>query len=587
MDANLSFLQIQPFLAHMGLEEKNEEKNGSVKLDDFFNIVSNETWLKKYPNLSLRAIKLIPRQCIKERERLIKTIETLGLTHLNTGEIRIAMKEACIQADIEIIKLLMPYLNPPNALDEGFTVLHYMARTCTSEEITQVFTEKQLKTLVNQVNDHKISPLQIAASSGRLDTVKLFVKLGAKIDDRNIHGRTALAFATSEGKKEVVTWLVEQGADINAVDIQGETPLKYCGAKGNLELFKELLRLGAKAEVLDKKGLSPLYYLMNSVSTSADLDAVTAADRGLTKEIIDRILLAHRFSLKGMSPVGTLGSVSLEGTGLGIAVPQLSVAIRIYYAHLQSALTSETNEQWKNILATLSPETLAAVEALDKENILKVLGQTADAISKSLAQHSEVMQAHETGTPVCIASGLPGHVISIALLRDRLAICNRGYGCDEFPGVLIYEISNLDKLKESLAKCIPGATEEYILDEIKFDLGLNNSKYLRQHEQKVGNCAIANTQSAELALLFMQLEPLLGPKVAEEFARAIKRGRTKDTRINSLESYLNWHRQPRPYPPDLKLLGQIFQKTTSDKVLNSNIKSLIGKWAKEMRDQGK
>ena len=86
----------------------------------------------------------------------------------------------------------------------------------------------------------------------------------------------------------------------------------------------------------------------------------------------------------------------------------------------------------------------------------------------------------------------------------------------------------------------------------------------------------------ELALLYLQLEPLIGQKAAEELARAIKRGRTKDTRIGSVEDYLDWHRHPRPSSPDLKLIGKLYKKTTGNKSTDDQVRALIRKWADDL-----
>lgn len=66
-------------------------------------------------------------------------------------------------------------------------------------------------------------------------------------------------------------------------------------------------------------------------------------------------------------------------------------------------------------------------------------------------------------------------------------------------------------------------------------------------------------------------------------ADAIKKGHTKDTRLGAVEDYLNWHKQDRPYPPDMKLIQQIYGKKTSDRNLDHQIKNLIKTWCADFK----
>lgn len=86
----------------------------------------------------------------------------------------------------------------------------------------------------------------------------------------------------------------------------------------------------------------------------------------------------------------------------------------------------------------------------------------------------------------------------------------------------------------------------------------------------------------ELGLLYLQLRRLVGHEAAEELARAIKKGRTKDTRIGSVEEYLNFHRHPRTYPPDLELITQLYNKNSSDVDTDRSVRILIEKWAEDV-----
>ncbi len=106
-------------------------------------------------------------------------------------------------------------------------------------------------------------------------------------------------------------------------------------------------------------------------------------------------------------------------------------------------------------------------------------------------------------------------------------------------------------------------------------LQLKDPIYIRKSYQKVGNCTVANTDSMELALLFMQLSPLIGDTAAKDLANAIYKGRTKDSRLGLLEDYLNRHRLKRQYPLDKDLITQIYYKETSDRDTDLRARTLL------------
>lgn len=172
----------------------------------------------------------------------------------------------------------------------------------------------------------------------------------------------------------------------------------------------------------------------------------------------------------------------------------------------------------------------------------------------------------------------------MAVYGNRIARCNRGEGQSLFrpmPGILVHTINNPANLEQALSQCCEETTQKYFTKDIVKDLDLRNRVYISQRQQRVGNCSVANTNSMELALLYLQFEPLIGSEAAKELARAIKKGRTKDTRVGSVEDYLNWHRTARPHPPDLALLRQLYLKRTADPNTDRQVQHLIRQWVEE------
>lgn len=413
----------------------------------------------------------------------------------------------------------------------------------------------------------------------RLDVISLLVKLGADVNAKSEKG-TLLTSACARNESEVARLLVKLGVDVNATE-DGITALGLACFHKNFDVARLLVISGAKMEPY-YKNWSPLELILANAShiSSEAIDDFIRADGGFTAEILERKLLAHRFGLEGSSSLAG-NKFDLEGMVTPVAISHLQTAVWTYYAELKHGLISNDNARWMDIVSSLSPSALKSVKALAPTEISNILDQTASAISDS-TDLAKITNRYQEGLPVGIATGLPEHSLGIAVYNNRLARCNRGYGSEGKPGVVIHTIGHPTHVEAALKKFLPEMTEEYFITDMKAELGLKDECYLAQKYQKVGNCAVANSNSMELALLYLQLEPLIGAKAAEELSRAIKKGRTTDTRIGSVQDYLNWHRKPRTYPPDLALLGQLHQKRTADQSTDRQVRYLIQQWADDL-----
>lgn len=70
-----------------------------------------------------------------------------------------------------------------------------------------------------------LTPLHYAARDGQLESARLLLDAGARIDSRNPDDITPLIMAIGSGHADVAHFLIEQGADIHASDWYGRTPL--------------------------------------------------------------------------------------------------------------------------------------------------------------------------------------------------------------------------------------------------------------------------------------------------------------------------------------------------------------------------
>jgi len=101
------------------------------------------------------------------------------------------------------------------------------------------------------------TPLHVASTWSRIETIRALVDSGAHIEARDVNGRTPLHMAALSGTLETVRMLLEAGAHIEAPDSDGLTPLYLASASGFPGTVRALLDAGAYAGARTAKGIFP------------------------------------------------------------------------------------------------------------------------------------------------------------------------------------------------------------------------------------------------------------------------------------------------------------------------------------------
>lgn len=100
-----------------------------------------------------------------------------------------------------------------------------------------------------------------------LETVKILLKAGSKINAKSSIGYTALMYAADSSEDEAVQFLIENGADVNIRNNDGDTALLICVRdlhySNDFEIAKALVKAGADVSVKDKKGNTALDYVLD------------------------------------------------------------------------------------------------------------------------------------------------------------------------------------------------------------------------------------------------------------------------------------------------------------------------------------
>jgi len=97
-------------------------------------------------------------------------------------------------------------------------------------------------------SEHGISALFLAAASGKLDTVKVLVGMGAEIDAVDHNNKTPLLAALCRHHHDIAEYLLERGANVTRVDADGANAMDYAKAfRAPESVIKLLQQRGVKA----------------------------------------------------------------------------------------------------------------------------------------------------------------------------------------------------------------------------------------------------------------------------------------------------------------------------------------------------
>ncbi len=148
-------------------------------------------------------------------------------------------------------------LEPIDRPDEkGFSKLH-RAVLARGVEATQALIDQGADVDVRQRTYHG-TPLQYAASAGRLDVVLLLIKHKTTVDAVDLSGRTPLMWAAWKGRTDVVEALLDAGADIHRVSYKKWSALHFAADKGQFEAAQLLIDRGASLSAKTADGETPI-----------------------------------------------------------------------------------------------------------------------------------------------------------------------------------------------------------------------------------------------------------------------------------------------------------------------------------------
>jgi len=123
------------------------------------------------------------------------------------------------------------------------------------------YLHEELGADVNVVNVHGFSPLHLAAVYGRIESIKMLLKLGADVDLANHYDETPLVSSTIKNEAAVVELLYKEGADVSYnKNKDGLQPLHYAAANNAVDVARLLVGWGVDVDTRDDDDYTPLFF---------------------------------------------------------------------------------------------------------------------------------------------------------------------------------------------------------------------------------------------------------------------------------------------------------------------------------------
>ena len=100
--------------------------------------------------------------------------------------------------------------------------------------------------LVNTADAQGVTPLYVAAATGKEDIAQFLLGKGAQANSKTNAGATPLHAAVYINNEKMVRLLLAKGAAVNVKDRSGATPLALAKTKGFTNIAAVLKKYGAK-----------------------------------------------------------------------------------------------------------------------------------------------------------------------------------------------------------------------------------------------------------------------------------------------------------------------------------------------------
>lgn len=139
-------------------------------------------------------------------------------------------------------------------IQDGLSPLHIAFLQCQRDETLALLQHEKID--VNAKRQDGMTVLYLAAYTGRLEYLELYLKRGADVNQANKDGMTALHYAVQQNQIECVRRLLKQpDIDIDKANNKATTALMMAVALNHLDIAKEILAVSPDSAGKDISGM--------------------------------------------------------------------------------------------------------------------------------------------------------------------------------------------------------------------------------------------------------------------------------------------------------------------------------------------
>lgn len=113
------------------------------------------------------------------------------------------------------------------------------------------------------MNTRLPNEIVLAAKSGDLVAIKVYLDVGNDVNNKDNHGKTLLHYAAKKNQNQLIQVLLDNGAKTEIGDSEKLTPLHWATKKNNPNGMKLLLKHGANVDAVDEDDWTPLLFAIN------------------------------------------------------------------------------------------------------------------------------------------------------------------------------------------------------------------------------------------------------------------------------------------------------------------------------------